>query len=256
MRYNRRSAAVHTNCNFCHWEIIQNWSRLAKSFPLGLQIHQIRTCSRSCCLSKLLPEGAMFGNAINCHLSLWAEKGHLELDGMLLGAVGSMMEDEPGDFFVVPVCSLALSIESPLKADYYIVLFHYHPTYLVKSSSQWISNLAFYETNLKVKFNECRLVIYRSKECQKKFLMLNHGWPNTSARRKSWKSKWPSTSSTLTLEAPSIQSVPFDIYRTERGHSIFGNWGQSSSCLPDDRIVGLRWQWLNRVRLILCNDDP
>jgi len=55
---------------------------------------------------------------------------------MLLGAVGSMMEDEPGDFFVVPVCSLALSIESPLKADYYIVLFHYHPTHLVKSSSR------------------------------------------------------------------------------------------------------------------------
>lgn len=76
----------------------------------------------------------MLDDPVNRHYSFRTEKSQLEFDGVLFSGGGSMVEDEPGDLFVVPVRSLTLSVEFTLKAHDYIGLFHYRQDYRLKLS--------------------------------------------------------------------------------------------------------------------------
>jgi hypothetical protein len=94
---------------------------------------------------------------------------------VLFGGGGSVVEDEPGDLFVVPVGSLTLSVEFTLKAHYYIGLFHYHQDYRLKLS---LPNFGycyrFKVTNIRV-FSAYRMSVNNNlfKICQK-----NHSIPS------------------------------------------------------------------------------
>jgi hypothetical protein len=77
----------------------------------------------------------MLDYSVNRHDSLGTEQSHLEFNCVLFGGCGAVMEDEPGNFFMVPVAALTLSVECSLKAHYYIGLIHYHQGFNLKMPS-------------------------------------------------------------------------------------------------------------------------